>query len=115
MVRQRRHELLHDFIVVDAVNRSVWCVDGQLIDLLLGQKRILDFDQIFTAQLIGGQIQADSNALVGFSQLKQRQQFEADLGRNMVNHRATSDGFNLKFIVVSHTVFSSSLLGGIGI
>ena len=33
---------------------------------------------------------------------EQRQQFETDLRRNVVDHRAAFDRFDLQFVVVSH-------------
>jgi hypothetical protein len=73
--------------------------------LLVGQERVLDFDQIFAAHFARRQVQADGDALVGFGQFEQRQQLKAHLRRDVVNHGATFDGFNLKFVIVCHCRF----------
>ena len=102
MIRQAEGQLAYHFIIVDAVNRGFRRVHGQLVGLLLRQEGVFDFDQVFTAQLVGRQVQADGDALVGGGQLEQRQQLKPDLCRNMVNHRAALDRFNLQFVIVSH-------------
>jgi len=80
-VRQAWSQLLHHLVIVDAIHRGFRRVDRQLVDLLLGQEGVFDFNNVFAAQLVRRQIQADGDALVGFSQLKQRQQLEAYLSR----------------------------------
>ena len=101
-IRQARAGFADHFILVDAVDGGVRRVQRQLVDLLVGQERVLDFNQVLAAHLAGRQVQADGDALVRFGQFEQRQQLKAHLRRDVVNHGATLDGFNLEFVIVRH-------------
>ena len=101
-IRQAWAGFAHHVVIVDAVNRGVRRVQRQLVNLLVGQESVLDLDQVFAAHLARRQVQADGDALVGFGQFEQRQQLKAHLRRDVVNHGATLDGFNLEFVIVCH-------------
>ncbi len=104
-IRQARAGFAHHFVIVDAVDGRFRCVQRQLVNLLVGQEGVLDFNQIFTAHLARRQVQADGDALVGFGQFEQGQQLKAHLRRDMVNYGATFNGFDLEFVIVCHGHF----------